>query len=182
MHFCIYVVGNGDLETDLAPFQQNNMDDVEEQYLEFVDCTEEVERQWEDFPLTCLANSGAEREYETIAEFAYAWFGYEEQDGKFGFIENPNGKWDWWVIGGRWSDMLPLKSGKMTDQAYIEDIDQSEINIPSAVVYNGKWIAGKVENPFSWTEEEEEVWDNEIKALFSDLPPDTVVTVVDCHT
>ena len=24
---------------------------------------------------------------------------------------NPDSKWDWWVIGGRWAGMLPLKPG-----------------------------------------------------------------------
>lgn len=34
--------------------------------------------------------------------------GYE---GK-GWLNNPNAKWDWWVIGGRWADMLKLNPGK----------------------------------------------------------------------
>lgn len=36
---------------------------------------------------------------------------YDGYEGK-GWLHNPNAKWDWWVIGGRWADMLKLKPGK----------------------------------------------------------------------
>ncbi|AFN39094.1 hypothetical protein G167_gp60 [Burkholderia phage BcepMigl] len=36
---------------------------------------------------------------------------------------NPNKKWDWWAIGGRWSNALLLKNGSYTDVARKADID-----------------------------------------------------------
>jgi hypothetical protein len=36
---------------------------------------------------------------------------------------NPESKWDWWVVGGRWSNMLMLKDGRHVDEAYIRDVD-----------------------------------------------------------
>src|SRR5690606_13347634 len=38
---------------------------------------------------------------------------------------NPNKKWDWWVIGGRWSGMLPLKGPgpKFVNQARKGEVD-----------------------------------------------------------
>lgn len=36
---------------------------------------------------------------------------------------NPNKKWDWYVIGGRWSNSLHLKTGGTADSAYKRDID-----------------------------------------------------------
>jgi len=36
---------------------------------------------------------------------------------------NPNAHWDWWTIGGRWSNMLTLKSGGRVDQGRKGDID-----------------------------------------------------------
>ncbi|MDT4836897.1 hypothetical protein FQZ97_706150 [compost metagenome] len=39
--------------------------------------------------------------------------GYEkdEEQGAFGYWENPNRKWDWYQVGGRWSGLLKLKEG-----------------------------------------------------------------------
>ena len=65
-------------------------------------------------------------------------------DGRWGYTCNPNAKWDWWQLGGRWSDTLKLKPGCMgnrgsrsrtnsrelprdgyCDQAQIKDVDFS---------------------------------------------------------
>lgn len=51
--------------------------------------------------------------------------GYRNKDeitGKYGYWENPNAKWDWWTVGGRWSNSLILKSGQNADAAQIKDI------------------------------------------------------------
>jgi hypothetical protein len=51
--------------------------------------------------------------------------GYKNKDeitGKYGYWKNPNAKWDWWTVGGRWSNTLILKSGKNADAAPIKDI------------------------------------------------------------
>lgn len=45
--------------------------------------------------------------------FMREWAGYKERDiemGKYGYWENPNKKWDWYQIGGRYSGLLELKS------------------------------------------------------------------------
>jgi hypothetical protein len=36
---------------------------------------------------------------------------------------NPNAKWDWYQVGGRWSNMLTLKDGSKADQALKKDVD-----------------------------------------------------------
>lgn len=41
------------------------------------------------------------------------------------YWENPNAKWDWFEIGGRWSGRLRLKSGERADSALLCDIDTS---------------------------------------------------------
>lgn len=43
--------------------------------------------------------------YATLEEYAFEYEGYDEdniRDGRIGCLTNPNKKWDWWVIGGRW--------------------------------------------------------------------------------
>ena len=51
--------------------------------------------------------------------FIKDWAGYERRDpytNRYGYWENPNSKWDWYQIGGRFSGQLNLKSGATTGQ------------------------------------------------------------------
>lgn len=53
-------------------------------------------------------------QHATMEEFVREWHGDKERDpekGRYGYWENPNKKWDWWSVGGRWSGFLKLKSG-----------------------------------------------------------------------
>lgn len=46
----------------------------------------------------------------SLEEFAEGYFGYElREDGAYARY-NLNGKWDWYVIGGRWNNTLPIKN------------------------------------------------------------------------
>lgn len=44
-------------------------------------------------------------------EYATKYGGYKKDPDldRYGYWENPNRKWDWWVIGGRWSGLLPVR-------------------------------------------------------------------------
>ena len=35
----------------------------------------------------------------------------DPETGKYGYWENPNAKWDWWVIGGRWRGQVRAIAG-----------------------------------------------------------------------
>ena len=50
---------------------------------------------------------------EYMEEYIAASFDEEQQD--YGYWENPNAKWDWWQIGGRWNGSLKAKDGKNGD-------------------------------------------------------------------
>lgn len=43
--------------------------------------------------------------------FIKDWAGHEKdpETGKYGYWENPNAKWDWYQLGGRWSGMFKMK-------------------------------------------------------------------------
>lgn len=45
-----------------------------------------------------------------------------EEDG-YEYWTNPNAKWDWFEVGGRWSNRLRLKNGERADSALLCDID-----------------------------------------------------------
>lgn len=159
----------------LRPYQENNMGDCPEEFLEFRDIEEEYQEEWETekrerlkniktgeiigtyeiqskLPYTPefhkLYNEYGEKygficvvdrikkdhpdieiydktdweeisislkdEYPTFDVFMEKYHGYEERDsktGRYGYWENPNRKWDWWQIGGRWTGMIPVKNG-----------------------------------------------------------------------
>jgi hypothetical protein len=65
---------------------------------------------------------------EECYQEAIAFYKDEEdainEDGSTNETYNPLSKWDWWTIGGRWDNMLLLKSsGKKTNSAKVKDID-----------------------------------------------------------
>lgn len=78
---------------------------------------------------------------ETLEHFISRYYGYtyNEELDECSYICNPNAKWDWWMIGGRWEDMLVLKpncvgyrtegrlvvNGGHCDQALLRDVDLS---------------------------------------------------------
>lgn len=65
--------------------------------------------------------------YTTFEKYMKDWHGYTARDkktGKYGYWENPNAKWDWYVVGGRWTKWLKLKSSeKYCDSALKKHID-----------------------------------------------------------
>lgn len=85
--------------------------------------------------------------YKTFENFQKHWSGKDERDpdiGRYGYWHNPNAKWDWYLVGGRWTGYFKLKEGSkgeigepgvMTDpakpgyvdQAFVKDIDFGSI-------------------------------------------------------
>lgn len=69
-------------------------------------------------------------EVYTFKEYLKDWLGYE-LDGKYSDYRaerfyrytNPNSKWDWWTIGGRWSDHFLGKDGVKYDIIKVKDWD-----------------------------------------------------------
>lgn len=75
-----------DYRTEWSPFRQTLVREIPEGF-------EEV-------------NVSMPEVYATIDEFADDYFGYKRENGKLGRWTNPNKKWDWWEVGGRWSGLL----------------------------------------------------------------------------
>lgn len=107
-HFTVMVIGEN-VDAQLAPFQENNMGDCPPEYMEFNDMTDEVRDEYDE-----LGADGKEK-YPTFELYVEDYHGYKahEIDGetRYGYYENPNAKWDWYQVGGRWSGFLKLKAG-----------------------------------------------------------------------
>lgn len=157
-HFVVAVITDSldKVEELLAPYQENNMGDCPQKYLEFNDVedgyrllyetesSELVKMQdgsflspYDDVFRTvpygkCEVPSHLERvnvphqeRFSSFELFMKEYEGYTDKDertGRYGYWENPNAKWDWWTIGGRWRNNLLLNSGKNADAAPIKDI------------------------------------------------------------
>lgn len=70
--------------------------------------------------------------YATFEEFAKGWHGREEPDektGRYGYWENPNAKWDWFELGGRWTGYFKLKPVLLLDG---DGLDLTELGFTQA--------------------------------------------------
>lgn len=63
-----------------------------------------------------------------------------KEDGGYSTY-NPNSKWDWYVIGGRWNESLPIKNGTNDkindyniDSAYIDNLKNNCCRIKNLVI------------------------------------------------
>lgn len=128
-HFTVLVIG-ADPERQLQPFHEFECTGVDDEFVQDIDITADVqkdidEKGWEDG----LSWHGLnERIVTSEAEFSEKHkYGYAiVRDGKLiKAIDrtNPNKKWDWYVLGGRWKGMLLLKNGQEADQATVGEID-----------------------------------------------------------
>ena len=64
--------------------------------------------------------------YPTIDKLAKEYFGYRKVRGKYGYMSNPNAKWDWYSEGGRWSGYLTNKEGKTTECEMLTEVDLTQ--------------------------------------------------------
>lgn len=63
---------------------------------------------------------------------------FYDEDGNELSTYNPNSKWDWYTIGGRWSGGIPTKSGKNVDFVAVKDISW-ELNADSIEYASRFW-------------------------------------------
>src|ERR1039458_4522924 len=119
-HFTVLVKVNKDklaehddvkkvIDAMLAPYQENNMGDCPREYMEFKDKSEELEVEFkeevsknysEQYPETTGKKYSEIMTFEEFAE--YNGYRRDEEKDKYGYWDNPNKKWDWYQVGGRW--------------------------------------------------------------------------------
>lgn len=122
---------------------------------------------------------------------------YDENDDA---IPPEKRKWDWYLIGGRWTGYFRLRPGGsgtlgdpglMTppapaghaDQCRWGDVDWDDAMIPFALVVRGEWIERGQMRWFARVDDEmdKDEWEAKVRAILFGLAPDTLVTAVDCH-
>lgn len=137
-HFSVLVIGDNP-ETQLAPYHEFESTGMDNIYVQDVDITEEV-LSYEDengvFNLhealsyegleNLIVEDGCQIDKTNEHKYGYAIV----KDGKL--IKavkrtNPNSKWDWYQLGGRWSNFFLLKDGDTTSIAKKKYIDFNSV-------------------------------------------------------
>ena len=117
----------------------------------------------------------SKEKYPTIDKLAKEYFGYRKVNGKYGYMSNPNAKWDWYSEGGRWSGYLTNKEGNKTDVELLTEVDWDKTDTPFCFVNdNGEWIERGQMGWFAMVADEKpkEDWDAEFKAYVQSLLAD----------
>ena len=147
-HFTVMVIGD-DVEYQLAPFHEYECTGVDDEYVIDVDQTDEI-NSWLDETIYVGESKetgkpdywfnveSAKEKLVTYTEMKRSewfeateedldaeirdYFGAEKKDdGKYYRHTNPNAKWDWYQVGGRWSGALKLKDptlGQLGDRSW----------------------------------------------------------------
>lgn len=160
-HFTVIVIGEN-VEDQLEPYAEQ---EFQEQYGAFVDVEEEHKNEYENEVVKILKYSdgtlapaystnpektvvdsvdGSYKDlYATFEEYMSEYAGYPERDpstGKYGYMHNPNAKWDWYQEGGRWSGFFKLKPDSMhrysnvTEDGYVDSILLSDWDLEGALL------------------------------------------------
>lgn len=85
------------------------------------------------------------KDYPDVLTLARDYYGYDEKGDKFVSVTNPNARWDWWQIGGRWTGYFKLLRGRrgltgdpglMTDSpkpGYADQCKKGDIDVEGMV-------------------------------------------------
>lgn len=123
-HFLVLVIGDN-VEAQLAPYHEFECSGIIDQYVQDVDVTDKCK----EYGLRYygLENKTVTDESQVDREGEHIW-GFAVVDADGNIIKavnrtNPNKKWDWWVIGGRWCGFLKFKEGGRTNMGIKDVID-----------------------------------------------------------
>ena len=140
-----------------------------------------VEREWQYEP--------SKEKYPKIDKFAKEYFGYRKVNGRYGYMSNPNAKYDWYTDGGRWDGYLVNSEGANTNEEMLTEVDWDKTETPFCFVNaEGEWVE---KGEMGWfacvaNEKKQSVWDEEFKtyvqSLLADEDADQIeVVAIDFH-
>jgi len=124
-HFIVLVVEE-DYEEQLAPFHEYECTGTKDQYVVYIDAKEE----YDDYYNSYKKEGQSYKDFLEDEGFVLHNGGDIPQQGYFtldanGEVQsvfnytNPNSKWDWYQLGGRWNGFFKLKSGTPENKGFI---------------------------------------------------------------
>ena len=155
----------------LKPFDENNLEDSK-----FVDYKAELLEDFYKGKLLAYSGEPANKEYFTLEDFLKGeGYTYDEEFERYGYRYNPNALYDYYVLGGRFSNSLVTKTGRNVSYCQSSEVDTSQLVAYYAIV-EGEDTYRKV-SPRD--EEGEEALDDFVKMIKSN--PDMYLYVIDMH-
>lgn len=167
-HFTVAIIHkeNQDIESLLAPYNENMKVEpyISRTKEEMIADGRKIKARIEEEGLTPNTEKWVKKylEAKTDEDFwqvekSVYYYTYDE-DGNELTTYNPDSKWDWWVVGGRWSGEITTKDGKEVNSAKIADIDFS-INEEEYKKNKRFWeIIVDGDEPRTKEEEEQKKW------------------------
>lgn len=166
-HFTVLVIGDN-VEKALQPFHEYECTGIEDEHVKFVEATENLEEEYEKH----------KEDYDSLEQFVEDYYGYEKRDDKWGRMTNPNAKWDWWVIGGRWSgSYFKVKHGAQGIAEGQPGVFGNETGIDVIRVGDIDWEAMRGE-----AEERAKKYFEKLEAAFGGSIPQPEVAWSEMHT
>lgn len=202
-HFTVMVIGE-DASQQLARFDERIIVD---EYIVGAVSEEEKQRMLDYYTKLDMFEGSFEECYEKHGRY---WNGNgwrKDSTGEWQEFStyNPDSKWDWYSLGGRWSGAFIIlkdgchgaigESGAFDNEVGVDsarkcDIDFDAIKergretfIPFAVLYNDEWIEKGSMGWFgvhtdTYTDEE---WEDIVWNIVEGLPDETLISFYDCH-
>lgn len=122
-HFAVIVIGEN-VEQQLQPFHEFECTGTNDEFVQNIDKTADLQGEIDDGATLSEVLTDYGLADSTIEDESQAETQGEDAPHKWGFAvvkdgalvkavrrTNPNKKWDWYVVGGRWSGFLKLKAG-----------------------------------------------------------------------
>ena len=195
-HFTVLIIGE-DIEGKLAPYDEGL------EVTPYISLKrEELERERKEMieeaknpPEGTSIDYSVYKEGMSLVEFVRLYHEQElDKEGDMLTTYNPDSKWDWYEIGGRWKGMLLGKKGIKTDQARLNQLhlDQKTHNIYNNMFYtyaviteDSTWHGMGEMGWWGYSSETDEERDKWIKVYWDrfikGLAEDTLLTIVDGH-
>lgn len=181
-HFTVLVVTDSpeDLEKTLQPFHEYECTGIKDEYVEWLDETEEKTKDYNEDIIPMVVENGkplytkysdeakkfwvrdgdgiasfsskdkfvlsddlelgdipATKAYPSLKDYLIGWHGYTEENFKgdtVGRYTNPNAKWDWYEVGGRWPNILDGK-----DQVQLKDLNFEKMKMQRKANRYANW-------------------------------------------
>ena len=202
-------------EENNLDFMLEPYDEQSETYCEFEDCTDEIQQKFDSLPDKDerIGEDGKpypypcdKEHYPTFEALAEEYFGYRKsEDGFYGYTSNPDAKWDWYTIGGRWDGYIYDKDGHECNAAEFDKVDWEKMFSPVEKTYTdfdgkektyndthipfclvttkGEWFE---RGEMGWwavvsNEKKEDEWEEEVKSyvkMISELPEEERKNIV----
>ena len=180
-----YIVHTKDEAIDIVKRNHAQAYESALEYLRKPDVTESSKKYYES-----IVDKGLFISYEDAWKEIEDW-GYEiDENENLMSTYNPESKWDWYSVGGRWDGFLHYKGTEPgfaeTNEAYIHELDIDYLleHVPFCFIReDGEW---REKGEMGWwgsvsNEKPEDSWKQQFVDYVKSLDENCLVTVVDFH-